>query len=206
MILIAAVGYQYLSDLSFGPILAERLQERDLPEGVQIEDLSFGPIAVVQWFQDHPGRFDRVVFLGSVIRGRPPGMLTISEWQPGQHSPDAVQQRVAEAVTGVINLENTLMICDHFGVLPNHVTVIDLEPVEINWNQPLSRWAQVRLGEAEKWVMREIEEAPSPVPSLETKGGGSSGKLRVSVEDTGDSTRFPSLEFEGGVRGGSRPQ
>lgn len=156
MILIAGVGYQYLGDLSFGPLLVERLRDRKLPDGVQVEDLSFGPIAVVQWFQDEPGRFDRVIFAGSVIRGRPPGTLTIEDREVGETDPTEVQNRVAEAVTGVINLENTLMICDHFGMLPERTTILDLEPVEINWNQPLSRWTEVRLGEAEVWLIETL--------------------------------------------------
>lgn len=152
MILIAGVGYQYLGDLSFGPLLVDRLRERTLPEHVQVEDLSFGPIAVVQWFQDDPGRFERVIFAGSVIRGRPPGTLTIEDWSTSAFSADEIQERVGEAVTGVINLENTLMICDHFGMLPEQTTILDLEPVEVNWNQPISRWGRARLREAEAWL------------------------------------------------------
>lgn len=203
MILIAGVGYQYLGDLSFGPLLVERLRERKLPDGVQVEDLSFGPIAVVQWFQDDPGRFERVIFAGSVIRGRPPGTLTIKDWPAGTFSAAEIQERVGEAVTGVINLENTLMICDHFGMLPAQTTILDLEPVEVNWNQPLSRWGRVRLGEAETWVMKELGGAPSPSPSLEFEGGEPDQLLSIRCDST-VSDRYPSLGFEGGDRGGSR--
>ncbi|MBA2443150.1 MAG: hydrogenase maturation protease, partial [Rubrobacter sp.] len=38
MILVAGVGYQHLSDLSFGSVLVERMQEMEWPEDVQIED------------------------------------------------------------------------------------------------------------------------------------------------------------------------
>jgi hypothetical protein len=218
MILIASVGYQYLGDLSFGPLLVERLRDRGLRAGVQLEDLSFGPIAVVQWLQDDPARFDQAIFTGSVIRGRPPGTLSISEWHPGDADPSMIQQRIAEAVTGVINLENTLIICDHFGVLPARTTVIDLEPVEINWNQPLSRWGEVRMGEAEAWVQERLGTAPSPGRDpegtpLETEGGEKNKGSRSDVAHH-VSPLSPSLEacpgrsrrIEGGAGGGSRPR
>jgi Ni,Fe-hydrogenase maturation factor len=67
MILIAGVGYSHLSDLSFGPLLIEDLQRREWPENVQIEDLSYGPIAVLQWLQDEP--VDRALIPQSVQIG-----------------------------------------------------------------------------------------------------------------------------------------
>jgi hydrogenase maturation protease len=147
VILVAGVGYSHLSDLSFGPQLVERLQAMEWPAEVQIEDLSYGPITVVQWFQDDPGRFDRAIFAGAMQRGRPPAMVTRYEWDNAQWSPEDVHQRVTEAVTGVVSVENTLVVAGYFGLLPARTSVIEFEPVDVEWGLELGQFGKQRLNE-----------------------------------------------------------
>jgi hydrogenase maturation protease len=162
MILVAGVGYSHLSDLSFGPKFIERVQNMDWPDEVQIEDLSFGPIAVVQWFQDHPGKFSRAIFAGAMDRDRPPAMLTIYDWDGSGYSRDVIQERVGEAVTGVVSLENLLIVAGHFGVLPARTMVIEFEPVDMEWGLDLSPFGERRLEEALSWVQNEILATGNP--------------------------------------------
>ncbi len=152
MILAAGVGYSDLRDLSFGPRLVERLRVEAWPDDVEIQDLSYGPLAVVQWLQDEPGRFDRMVLAGAVERGRTPGALVTQAWVRRERSPDEVQERIAEAVTGVIGLENLLVIADWFGVLPVDTSVIELEPVELEWGEELSPVGAERIEAAVSWI------------------------------------------------------
>ncbi len=49
-----------------------------------------------------------------------------------------IQERVAEAVTGVISLENLLVICAHFAALPPEVTVIEIAPGDDGWGDEFS--------------------------------------------------------------------
>ena len=42
--LIASVGYRNLRDLSVGPVLMDRLGQVAWPYGVEVEDLSYGPV------------------------------------------------------------------------------------------------------------------------------------------------------------------
>jgi hydrogenase maturation protease len=158
MMLVAGVGYLYMRDLSFGPALVDQLRQEPWAgeAGIQIEDLSYGPIAVVQWFEDEPGRFERAIFAGAVQRGREPGSLTVYPWSSGAVTPETVQQRVVEAVTGVISLENLLMIADHFGVLPADSLVIELEPLDLEWGDGLSEIARRQLDEAEAFIQRHV--------------------------------------------------
>ena len=44
-------------------------------------------------------------------------------------SEEEIQGRIAEAVTGVIDLDNLLVIAQHFRVLAKEVVVIEVEPV-----------------------------------------------------------------------------
>jgi hypothetical protein len=39
-----------------------------------------------------------------------------------------IQRAVTEAVTGVIALDNTLVVTRHFGALPDEVVVVEIEP------------------------------------------------------------------------------
>ena len=160
MILLAGVGYSHLSDLSFGPLLVERLQGMSWPEDVQIEDLSYGPIGVLMRLEDEPAHFDKAIFAGAVERDRSPGTLNMYRWKGGPSDLEQVQARVAEAVTGVIGLENLLVIMDHFGVLPAHTTVIELEPVDQEWGMEMSPVGARRLEETLAWIRDDILEGP----------------------------------------------
>lgn len=157
MILLAGVGYSHLSDLSFGPLLAERMEALAQPGAIQVEDLSYGPIGVLMWLEEVPARFTRAIFAGAVERGRPPGTLQMYRWEPGTHDAETVQARIAEAVTGVIALDNLLIILDHFGVLPSRTSVIELEPVDKEFGTEMSAAGRRRLEEAMRWVEGEIE-------------------------------------------------
>ena len=157
MILIAGVGYQYLSDLSFGPKLVERLQGMTWPDEIRIEDFGYGPIAILDWFEESPGKkFERAILAGAMERGREPGTLAIYPWLRNPLDPDLVQERVSEALTGVISLENLLIVAQHFGALPPDTSVVELEPVEKEWGEELSPLGEERLEEAVKWIRREI--------------------------------------------------
>jgi hydrogenase maturation protease len=157
MILIAGVGYSHLTDLSFGPLLVEHLRKRDWPADVQIEDLSYGPIAVLQWFQDHPGRFEQMIAVGAIQRhGFEPGTLRSYRWETGRFDQTEIQERVTEAVTGIVSLENLLAILEHFEVLPSDTLVIEFEPVKTEWGLDLSQTGERRLIEVRDVIEREV--------------------------------------------------
>ena len=127
--LIGTVGYRNLSDLSVGPNLLEALEALAWEPGVEIEDLSYGPIAVVQNLEDR-APYDRMVFLAGAQRGRTPGQIYRAERRQPLPSDQEIQDRIGEAVTGVIDLDNLLVIAQYFGVLAPQVIVIEVEPVE----------------------------------------------------------------------------
>jgi len=75
-VLVGGVGYRLLRDLSLGPLLMDRLQLEKWPEGVEIEDLSYGPVGVMHNLDARPP-YDRIVLVGGVQRGRVPGAAFI---------------------------------------------------------------------------------------------------------------------------------
>jgi hydrogenase maturation protease len=161
--LVAGVGYQHLSDLSFGSVIVERMQEMEWPEDVQIEDFGWGPISILHWFEESPGRkFERAIFVGAIERGREPGKLYIYPWLADKPDPEIVQERISEALTGVISLENLLIIAQHFEALPADTTVIELEPVEQEWGSDMGEIGRQRLTETIAWIRTEVHAKPDP--------------------------------------------
>jgi hydrogenase maturation protease len=140
-VLIGSVGYRNLCDHSFGVLVVEALARREWPEGVSIEDVSYSPIALVHRLADDPPerRFSRAVFVSGVQRpGRAPGTLSLYRWDRALPDPAQIQAAVAEAVTGVIAIDNTLVVARHFDVLPRDVVIIELEPVVHEFGDALS--------------------------------------------------------------------
>jgi len=135
--LIAGVGYRNLRDLSAGNAVVDALLPLAWPPGVEVEDLSYGPMDVI--FRLREARFARlfVVGLATGTTGDP-GEVRWRRWHYEPESPDMVQGRVAEAVTGVISLDNLLVICAHFAALPPEVTVIEIAPGDDGWGDEFS--------------------------------------------------------------------
>ena len=155
MVLVSGIGYSNLSDMSFGRVLLGQLAEMDWPEHVRVEDLNFGPIMILQWLEESPVKYDRMVLVNAAKRGREPGTLEVYRWHGQLPSEADIQARVEEAVTGVIDMENMLIICKHFGELPEEVTIIEVEPENENWGQEFSPVVAARVGEALEIVREE---------------------------------------------------
>ena len=136
-ILIAGVGYRNLRDMSLGPVLMDRLKLADWPQGVEVEDLSYGPIGVMHNL-DARGPYDRILFVAGVKRNRQPGGMYCYRWAHQLPGPEEIQARVAEAVTGVISLDNLLIIATYFGKLPRDVLVIEVEAADEGWGEGFS--------------------------------------------------------------------
>jgi hydrogenase maturation protease len=156
-VLIAGVGYQFLRDLSVGPVLVPELQRLDWPAGIEIDDWSFGPIAVVQRLEAQPKAYDRIVFVSAVERGREPGRVYCYRWQGELPDAEEIQKRVGEAVMGVISLDNLLVVCQHFGVLPADVVVVEVEPADTGWGADFTPSIQAALSEILATVRRVAE-------------------------------------------------
>ncbi len=139
-VIVAGVGYRNLRDHSVGPAVVDRLLARDWAGDVVVEDLSYNPIAVVQRLEDEPPgrRFARAVVVAGVERGRTPATITAYRWDGVLPAEEDIQRAVAEAVTGVIALDNTLIVARHFGALPDEVVVVEVEPAVHEFGETFS--------------------------------------------------------------------
>jgi hydrogenase maturation protease len=154
-VLIGGVGYSNLRDRSFGPLLVERLQRRAWPPEVVVDDLSYGPIDVLFKLQAEPQPFRLGIFVAAVARGRPPGTVEQQPWPGLALAEDDLQARIAEAVTGVVSLENLLYVLDHFGALPRQTVVVEVEPeAEEGWGSDLSTPVRAALDTVEGLILQ----------------------------------------------------
>ncbi len=115
-------------------------------ESVEVEDLSYGPVAISHNLHDRPP-YDRLVLVSGVSRGRVPGTIERYRWDGALPSRDDIQERVAEAVTGVISLDNLLIVCGALGGLPDDVRVIEVEPADESWGEGFSPEIEAKLPE-----------------------------------------------------------
>jgi len=128
---VGIVGYfQFLRGYPLGPELMDRLRAAPWAERVEIREMNWGPIAIVQDFQAQPVKPRRVVLIGAVDRGLPAGTVTCHRWVGGTLDPLAVQRRVFEGVTGVISLDNLIVIGAHFGVWPDDLLTVEMQARE----------------------------------------------------------------------------
>jgi hydrogenase maturation protease len=142
-VLVGGVGYRYLRDGSVGPCVADALAGQDR-NGIEIEDLSYGPVQLSHNLQARPP-YDRLVLVGAVRRGRPPGTIERYRWHGTLPDPDEIQARVGEAVTGVISLDNLLVVCGALGALPADVRVVEIEPADEGWGEGFSAEVEASL-------------------------------------------------------------
>ena len=144
-VFIGGVGYTNLRDLSVGPVVVPELQRLEWPAGVEVDDLSpGGPIAAVHRFREVP-LYDRVVLFGAVWRGRQPGQIYRYRWDGNLPDRDEIQMRVTEAVTGVISLDNLLIVGGYFGIWPPDVVVVEVEPCDEDWGPEFSEPVQAAI-------------------------------------------------------------
>ncbi|HXI13409.1 MAG TPA: hydrogenase maturation protease [Thermoanaerobaculia bacterium] len=165
-ILIAGVGYSNLSDMSLGPLLIEILTQRAWPEGVEIDDLSYGPVFICHSLGERPA-YDRIVLIGAVSREEAPGTIRRFRWAHELPSTDEIQARVVEAATGVTSLENLLVVSTYFKRLPADVVVLEIEPFVDTFGAALSDDLNALLPAFIEELTR-VWSSPDPLPLLET--------------------------------------
>ncbi len=129
-VLIGIVGYSPVVDAyPLGPRLMAALEKRFSAHGnVAVENMTWSPLHIVQRFQDEGAvRPERLVLMGAASVSEQPGRVRAFRWRGGSLPAQSLQERVYEAVTGVVDIENTLMIGTHFAVWPDETFTVEIE-------------------------------------------------------------------------------
>src|SRR5436190_2261696 len=122
--LIGGVGYWWQRDGSFGLVACDHLAAMHWPDGVDIRQLDYGALYVMQDLADADPPYERLVLLASAARGRAPGRLYRRRWGAVLPDPGEIQERIREAGAGVIDIDHLLVIAQYFGALPKDVVVL----------------------------------------------------------------------------------
>jgi hypothetical protein len=174
---IGGVGYRNLRDHSLGIVLSDELEALAEPPDLLVEDLCYGPVAVAQWFLDEAREapITRAVFITAIGRedGRPPGTISAYRWDHALPSDDEIQRCVVDAVTGVIFLDNTLVVVEWMGALPAETVVIEVEPLEHAFGDEMSAGVLAAIPEVKRLALHYATDpdAPSTLP-VRPFGGG----------------------------------
>src|SRR5262249_29140410 len=144
-VLVGGIGYRNLRDGSVGLHVIDRLANR-AGDGIEVEDVSYHPVGLSQNLQDRPD-YDRLILVAAVARDRSPGTISSYRWDGVLPDAREIQTRISEAVTGVISLDNTLVVCGALGGLPGDVRVVEVEPLSEDWGEELSPAIEERLPE-----------------------------------------------------------
>ena len=155
---IGGVGYRNLRDHSLGIVMSDELEPLARPPALLVEDLCYGPVAVAQWFLDEAltAPITRAVFVAAIGRddGRVPGTITAYRWDHSLPSADEIQRCVVDAVTGVILLDNTLVVVEWMRALPAETIVIEVEPLAHAFGDEMSPSVAAAYAEVRALVLR----------------------------------------------------
>ncbi len=128
-VFIGTVGYHNMGNHSIGPSMLHQLQEIKWKDGIDVDELNWGPIAIVQKFQSLTIAYDRVILLAAIERpNRKIGDISVFKWEGRLPDAEMIQRCIGDAVTGVISVENLLIIGEHFKIWPDETFIVDVEP------------------------------------------------------------------------------
>ena len=129
-VMVGIVGYSaVVESYPLGPKLLEELESifGDNPN-VILENFTWSPVHIVQRLQGgEMTRPDRIVLVGLAAGSSKPGTVAVHRWVGGTQPEVKVQERIYEAVTGIVDLENTLMIGSYFNVWPDECLTVEAD-------------------------------------------------------------------------------
>ena len=160
-ILIAGVGNSWLRDDGFGGAVARRLQERDLPAGVDVIDAGTGGLDLA--YEVMRG-YDALVLLDVSHGDGSPGTLYVIEPDEADFGGGIEDGEVINP--HAMDPQTVLRFVRSVGAWPGRVLVIACEPVEVEqmgWG--LSDEVGAALERAVELVIETIDDLRAPVAS-----------------------------------------
>jgi hydrogenase maturation protease len=167
--LVGGIGLPWLRDLDFGTQFVRRVEHLAWPDDVVVEDISYAAHRVLHLLQDLGPR--KVILVGAMPRDDEPG--TVRRYQLDLTPPDdiEVQERLAEAVGGIIDLDHTLAVVRYWKALPEDTTVIEVEPGDRSFGLGFSDEVEAVMDEVLNMVREELGLEAIPAGSVAWPNG-----------------------------------
>lgn len=118
-ILVAGIGNVFLADDGFGSAVAQALERRPLPAGVQVEDYGIRGIDLVHALQEDP---DAAILIDALPGDQEPGTLTVLEPELDDDAPVGVEPHGMDPVS-------VLLTARQLGAAPGRTLVVGCEPL-----------------------------------------------------------------------------
>ena len=136
-VLVGGLGMPGLRDLDFGRQVVQYLQHLDWPAQVLVEDLSYAAHLVLHRIQEL--RPAKVILVGVASRpGEQPGAVRQYRLDLTPPAPELVQDGLASAASGTVDLDHTLAVVRHWGSFPADTTVIEVQPADCSFGPGFS--------------------------------------------------------------------
>jgi hypothetical protein len=154
-VLVGGVSQLYQGDLDLGRRAVEQLAQAPAGQGVAVEDLHYGAVAVAQRLEEL--RPQALILVGAEARGRTPG--TVERRRARPRTGDA-QTAIAEAVQGYVSIDLVVDVAAGLGALPGRVVAVEVEPASTATSLDLSVPGRLGLERALQLVREELRRTP----------------------------------------------
>ncbi|TMD59475.1 MAG: hydrogenase maturation protease [Chloroflexi bacterium] len=159
-ILIACIGNIFLGDDGFGVEVAQRLMNRQYPEGVQVPDFGIRGMDLAYTLLDD---YDTLVLVDTVSRGGTPGTLYLIEPDLAGIDPEKGAEASREALDAhSMDPVKVLAFARTLGARPIRTLLIGCEPAIFSESED---YAEMQMGLSEP-VQAAIDEAVKMIDSL----------------------------------------
>ena len=156
-ILVAGIGNAFLGDDGFGGQVAQRLEKRDLPEGVLVLDFGTGGLDLA--YEVMRG-YDALVLVDISRQGEPPGTIYVMEPDPADVDGGIEDGAVIDPHG--MDPQTVLRFVKAVGGWPGKVVIVACEPSsvgEVNWG--LSKPVENAVDRAVGVVLEQVQELGS---------------------------------------------
>ena len=154
-VLVGGIGLPWLRDMDFGTQFVRRFENLDWPPGVVVEDLSYAAHRVLHLLQELTPA--KVILVGATPREiDPPG--TVRRYMLDLTPPpdEEVNERLGEAVGGVIDLDHTLAVVKYWKGFPEDTVVIEVEPGDTSFGLGFSDEVEASVEQVLAMVNEEL--------------------------------------------------
>jgi hydrogenase maturation protease len=156
-VLVAGVGNLFFGDDGFGPAVAQRLREAQLPPGVEVAEFGIRGIHLAFELLDGP---DVLIVADAVSRGGAPGTLYVIEPE--------LDGEAAPADAHGMDLRSVFAAVAAMGGKLPRIRIVGCEPATIEAGMELSEPVAGAVGEAARIVRELVEQERAPQGAMES--------------------------------------